>query len=257
MTATTNQKKPSHFHALLAVEPELKGKAEKITNEAIKTFTGKQAFFKSKHRTYKPRYDDGYQYPPEAQEMVTTVAAKLEYVQEHLTKTIDALFQKEHTNVVAKADLKIGETVLTDVPATALLNLENRLKEIRKLYRSIPCLPPGQLWNKDLDTPNVYRAAPVTTVKTKKTTVPIVLSPATKEHPAQIKSVDEDIPIGEWEAIEREGSWTALEKSQKLGRIDELIETVKTARQEANSVNVVKAHVGKVLFDYINGPVVH
>jgi len=253
---TETNTKGTHFHALLACEPEAKGKSEKIINEAVNTFVKKQSFFKSKHRVYKPRNEDGYQYPPEAQEMVTTVDKKLAYVQEHLIKTMDILWQKEHTNTIAKANLTIGSVVLEGVPAPALLNLENRLKEVRKLYRAIPCVPAGQNWKRDPTNFRVYVADPIETVKTKKTTVPIVLYEATEHHPAMVDKVDEDVPVGTWTSTEREGSWTPADKSEKLARIDDLIEVVKTARQEANNVPVVKGNIGKVVFDYINKGVV-
>jgi len=239
------------LHALLALEPELKGKAEKITNECLKTFKDKQTFFRSKHREYKPLDDDGFVYPAESHEMITTVTDKLLYVQEQLTDTIDCLWQKEHTNVATEASLKIGDIVIDGIPAPALLNLQARLLEIRKLYRAIPNLPAGQLWEKDAQFPNVWRTKSQT-AKTKKTKRVIPLTAATKEHPETVTTVDEDVPVGLWTTIDREGTWSSAQKSEALARIDKLLAAVKVARQEANAAQVKKVYIAKTVFDYIN-----
>jgi hypothetical protein len=246
------------LHALLAVEPDLKGKSEKIIQETINTFKGKQAHFKSLNRNYEPVKEDGLKLPSEEKEMVDTVTDKLAYTQKNLIKTIDTVFQKELTNLEAKADLEVDGIVLAEnVPATALLNLETRLKKVRDVYQAIPTLPPGKLWEKDPEREHVYRTQPLQKHKMEKELHPVELSPATDKHPAQVEKVYKDVAVGVWTEIERNSSWTSAEKSEKLGRIDTLIEGVKQSRQAANTTLVRKDKIGKILFDYINRGVVH
>lgn len=251
-------KRKNLLHALLAVEPDLKGRAEKITQETINTFKGKQTHFKSLTRTYEPTDEEGLKYPPEEKEMVDTVSEKLAYTEKFLIKTMDAVYQKEITNLEAKADLEVDGVVLAEnVPATALLNLESRLKKIRDIYVAIPTLPPGKLWERDPDRNNVYMAKPIEKHKMEKVIQPLVLAPATEKHPAQVEKISKDVVVGVWTEIERNSSWSPAEKSEKLARIDNLIEAVKKARQAANTTTVVDAKIGKTIFDYINRGVVH
>lgn len=244
----------NRLHALLAVEPDLKGQAEAITAETIATFTKKADHFHSISRTYQPVDENGETLPPENKEMVTTVRAKLDYTEKSMIRYLDALYQKEMTNTVAKADLVVdGITIAKDVPATELLNLENRFKHIREIYRSIPTLDPGYSWDKDLDYANVYKAAPQITVRTTKVQEPLVLYPATDKHPAQVNLVTKDVLQGRWTAINRSGKLAPIEKSELIERVEKLLEAIKTARCKANDVVANTDTIGAKLFAYING----
>lgn len=259
MTTLEDKKgKRNLLHAILAVEPDLKGRAEKITQETISTFKGKQGHFSSLYKTYEPLKEDGVPLPPEEKEMVDTVTEKLAYTQKHLIKTMDVIYQKEITNLEASADLEVDGVMLAEnVPATALLSLEARLKKVREVYQCIPTLPPGKLWEKDPERENVYRAKVREKPKMEKEFRPVVMTPATDHHPAQVEKLYKDVAAGTWTEIERNSSWTPAEKSQKLGRVDSLIEAVKQARQAANTTPVKQVKIGKVLFDFINHGVVH
>jgi hypothetical protein len=80
-----------------------------------------------------------------------------------------------------------------------------------------------------------------------------VLYDATEEHPAQLETWSEDIPIGKFTETLWSGMLSPAEKSAKLGRIDKLLRAVKKARQRANAVDVVDVTIGKELFNYIEG----
>ena len=138
------------LHELLAVEGDLEGTYKKIVDEAKVTFDKKGAHFFGVHRRLEMFDEDLPKAPDEHQEMVTTVHDKLEYVNEHVVRYFDAVLQKERTNQDAKADIVVdGVSLAKDLPATFLLGLENKLKNVRSLFQAIPTLPPGRKWEKD------------------------------------------------------------------------------------------------------------
>lgn len=245
--------KKDKLHALLAVEGDLKSNAEAILKESISTFKNKKDHFVYKHKSYTPTIDGGMEFPAEEKAMVTTVDDKLKYTQKSLVKAIDAIFQKESTNSVAKADLVVdGEVLAEGVPATALLNLESRLKSIRALYHSIPTLPPEHPWIVEDKDRGVYKTDPDVKIKHEKQLDAKVLYPATEQHPAQVEKIHKDVPIGKWVTVTKSSLWTSQKKSDALEKIDNLIRSVKKARQRANDVEVEKVTIGKKLFDYVH-----
>jgi len=243
------------LHELLAVEADLEGAAKKILAESIKTFKDKPGFFTGMVRELK-MFEEGEEKPPvERQEITTTVVAKLDYTKKPVIRWLDAVAQKERTNQDAKADLVVdGAVIAKEVPATLLLALESRLKLVKAVYDAIPTLAPGKKWELDESQgPNVYRDVhPEEKYKTKKTFEHKVLYNATKEHPAQIERWEETKNVGKYVQSVWSGMISPAQKSRLLGRIDKLLEEVKKARQRANNTDVVKMHVGKLLFDYIH-----
>lgn len=254
----------SKLHELLAVEGDLEGSYKKITDETITTFTKKPNHFIGAEKTCR-MLDESRKAetpPPQRQELVTTVADKLEHTQEYIVRYLDAVLQKESTNQLAKADIIIdGKTIAKDIPATFLLGLETKLKNIRKVYDSIPTLPPSIEWKKDEGLgENVYRRVnPERAFKTEKTFVHKVLVPAQfpKEGeggtslPAQIEKWEENQNIGEYTTDQWSGMVSPYQKKILLNRLDKVIRAVKKARQRANTTEVKKVTIGKILFNYI------
>jgi len=248
------------LHQLLAVEPEIKSGEEKVRKETIKTFTGKQGHYDGLIRKYTPNGENEKESVEEEKIVVDTVTDKLEYTQTSIIRLLDFNLQKELANTKAKADIIVEDnegketTIATDLPATVLLNLESRLKDIRSIYNAIPTCDPSTTLIKDVNNKNRYISkTPDVRVRTKKTPRVIVKYQATKEFAAQTDLIYEDLPCGTIETTQYSGRLTPAEKSQLLGRIDELIRGVKTARQKANDVEVDKEKIGKKLFNYIHG----
>lgn len=243
------------MHELLAVEPDLKGAAEKIIAETINTFTKKPNHFEARHKSYKPIDDEGETFAPEKQEMVTTVPKKLEHTQEVVVKFFDAITQKEMTNAEASAVIEIDGTPLIDtpLPATLLLSLEGRLRQLREVYNSIPTLDPAETWRWDEQT-KTYEANSKESYKSKKVFRNHVKAPATDKHPAQVETYTEDERVGTWTTKRWSGMVTPAEKAAVLARLDKLAQAVKRARQRANDAEVKSAEIGNVLFNYINEP---
>lgn len=247
----------NQLHQLLAVENDRRTKANRIATEAINTFQKKADHFDGIVKVYTP-YDEekGTQIPPEIKEIVTTVADKINYTKKAMIVGIDAQLSKEETNGsgTAKAELKIGEISFGYLSATSLLALETQLVKVRDVYKAVPTLDPTKSWTpSEIDGKDIFISKSDIKYRTEKTHTPLVLSEATKEHPAQVQVISTDKQVGKYETIYKSGKITPTQKSELLGRVDALIDRVKKARAKANRVEVVKAKIGKSIFDYING----
>lgn len=240
------------LHEVLAVEGGLKATADKIIKEAADTFTKKRGHFLGQHRSYEIIEEGSLQYADESKKLETTVNQKLDYVKNHFTKALDATFQKEVTNTGAKADIIVdGTTIAKDIPATYLLHLETKFKELRMMYDVIPTLDPGKDWKRDDTQENVYVSSDTEQYKTEKVVKPLLLHPATKEFPAQVDKISMDKYVGKWKTKNWSGALSPLQKSQLIGKIDRLVRAIKQARMRANNAEVAQLEIGKTLIDFI------
>lgn len=252
--ASPRERKPQ-LHEVLAVEPDLLKSMRKVIDEAKHTFKEKASHFVAWTKVYHSINEDDIENGrAENHEMTTTVDEKLDYISDFIVKAIDCTAQKEATNQKASAKLSIGVATFDNVPATLLLNLEHRTKELRELLNTIPTLQPGVDWQEDhtFNKDNVYKChTPQETSRTKKTVRGVELSPATDRHPAQVEKVTEDVPIGKYVQTVWSGMITPAKKSRILGRLDEVEHAIKKARMRANTQAVAKLDIGRSLMDYI------
>ncbi|MCB1156221.1 MAG: hypothetical protein H7A25_09115 [Leptospiraceae bacterium] len=242
-------KKQPLLHEVLAVEQDLKGNSERARNQLVEMFRTKQSHFTGMKRTFRPFAVDeekgesaGERLEAQTQ-LVTTVHEELEKTFSEISRAIDLSYQIDEANTLARADLIVkDELIAKEVPATFLLQLEKRLKEIRAVYREIPCFDPVRIWSIDpgADKKNVLRAEPVITIRKQKTRKYKVMVEATKEHPAQVDIVEVDEPVGEIRSYDWTGMLSLGQKAELLEQIDILIEAVKQARSRANEVAVNK-----------------
>jgi hypothetical protein len=247
------------LHELLAVGSNLENQAGKTRADLMATFTSKRHLFAEKRVTFRPSTEGAAETTEEQSDIQSSVASEIEWVSKILSKALDVGHQIDVANTIAKADVvtEDGETVLTGVPATSLLQLEKRLKEVHELVVSIPTLDPAKGFVEDEDRPQGhYRARDVVKPRTKKTFVPLVLATATKEHPAQVKEGWEDLPIGTVLTQEWSSLLTPALKADLIDRCDKLIRAVKRARAKANEqeVDVKDIKVGETLLKYVFQP---
>lgn len=247
------------LHELIAVEQDLQGQYRKILEETGHVFKDKDKNFKGFERKVHMLSDAPEAKLEETSEsftLVTTVPLKLEWMQSHVIRYWDAVYQKERTNQEAKADLVIdGVTIGKDLPATYLLGMEDRLKAMRAVYEQIPTHEPGKIWLEDKNS--ALRGACIAKeeekrIRTKKVKKAVVLYPATDQHPAQVKELDEDVPVGHVATQFWSGMVSPAEKADMLGRLDKLLRAVKKARMRANGTDVIKVTIGKAMTDYVN-----
>lgn len=245
------------LHELLAVESDLEKVYGQILEETRTNFTKHTERYFGFQQRVELFDEEAPDEPDQNKEMDDTVPRKLEYTAEHVVRYLDAVLQKEKTNQTAVGDIVVDGTVIAkDVPATFLLGLENKLKNIRdKVYKAIPTLQPGVKWERDESLgADVYKKAyPDEKFRTKKVRKNHVLAEATEKHPAQVEVYTEDEKVARLVTNTWCGMISSAEKSALLGRIDKLLYAVKKARQRANMTKVVDTTIGKELFEYICG----
>lgn len=241
------------LHELLAVETELRAEAQRALSHIKNLFADGRGRLIGQMRRYQPLEEGGEPFADEVTKLATTVPNELAAFCKSYGRWMDAAIQKEVTNRIAHADVVMedGDVLLVDMPATALLNLESKLAEIRKVYAAIPTNDPSENWEWNKQT-EWFQAEPRVTYKAKKTPHAFVAYEATPEHPAQVEVFTEDARVGTWTTTIRSGSLTPSDKREKLERLDDLLRAVKTARQRANAVAVTRVFVSETLFDYIN-----
>lgn len=248
----------SKLHELLSVSGNLKSQADKVRTELMETFEKKRHLFGEKVTSFTP-LAEGAQVVVESQsDLQSTVPKELEWIQAHLAKALDVQYQIAEANMAARADvvLEDGTTILKGLPATALLELEQRIGEIQALVVKVPTLDPAKGFALDTSRgKNIFKARDVTKPRTKKTTKVLVKYEATKEHPAQTELVNEDITVGTILEQEWSGMITPAQKADMLDRCEQVLRAVKRARSRANEfdVDVASIKIGKTLLTYVFG----
>lgn len=240
------------LHELLAVEPDLKGEAERAVSKTKGLFTEGKGKFAGQVRTYAPLEEGEEGFEDEFTTLAATANGVLETLFGSFGRWMDAAVQKEATNCKARADVVVdGRVLFTDMPATALLNLEAKLLQLRAVYGSIPTNDPSEQWTWDGQN-GYYTSKPRATYKTKKVPHAFVSYEATPEHPAQVETYSEDKRVGTWTTVIHSGMLAPTDKQERVARLDQLIRAVKEARQRANAAEVVDISVAETMFMFIN-----
>ena len=243
---------------LLVIEGQLKTQATHTRTDLRATFQSKRHLFEEKRKTFTPSEEGAAPVVEEQSDIQSTVVAELHWLAGIWTKAIDTSYAVAEGNTKARADVVLdnGTTVLSQVPATALLELDKRAAEIQEVLLAVPTLDPAKGFRPDPDkAAHVYRARDVVKSRTKKVEEFIVIVPATPEHPAQVGKANKDVVTGaileqEWSALV-----TPAEKSRMIERVEELRRAFKAALHRANAVELesVTVSCGKQIFDYVLG----
>ena len=202
-------------------------------------------------RTYQPKDEDGEQFPPEFTRVQASAETVIKDTAKILTKLFDVTAAKDWANCQARADIVVdGRTLAADVPATYLLFLEKQLVDLHTFVRKLPTLDPSETWTFD-PSADAYVTEAVQTAKTKKVPRNHVKAEATDKHPAQVETYMEDIIVGYWKTLKFSGAVPASRVKELLDRVDKLMQAVKFAREEANSLEAPDRRVGDSLFGYL------
>lgn len=248
------------LHQLLATDASQKGQAQRVRLELQNTFEKKRHLFEEKRVTFTPNTENAAPVTEAQSDIQSTVRSEVAWLNNILTKALDAAYAIDIANTQAKADVVLdGEVLAKAVPATALLQLEKRIKEVQEFLRTIPTLDPAKGFTADKDKGvGVYVARDVRKNRTSKETIPLVLYPSTDKHPAQVEKIVKDVTIGtileqEWSAL-----ITPALKAELLERAENLARAVATARSKANDQEIDTAanKVGAALLGYIYKPLV-
>ncbi len=176
-----------------------------------------------------------------------------EAIRPGLADLINIVATKDFTNCGARANVEVdGQILIKDCPTTHLLFLEKQLQDIHTFVVKMAELDPGEEWSWDTNS-GYHKTGQIKQHRTKKMQKGLVLSQATKEHPAQTQMVTEDVIIGYWNTVKISGAVKRTEKRKLIKRIEKLANAVKMARQAANTTEVKNQHHGKVVMDFIFG----
>lgn len=244
------------LHELLAVENDLRGQAETCRADLKKTFETKGHHFTKKLTTFKASKEGLPDKMEEQLALQTTVRKELKWISEKIAKVMDIGHQVDIANTTAKADviLEDGTVLLKDVPATSLLRLEHRITEARELIQAIGTLDPSKGFEPDANEgEGIYKARDIEGFRTEKQFEFVVMVPATDRHPAQVKELMADKPIGtilkqEWSSL-----ITVADKGDMLDRVEALLRAVKKARARANEIDidVRENKIGDSVLEYV------
>ena len=201
-------------------------------------------------RAYQPKDDDGEVFHPEVKRVQDSVHSIIKSAAEEFTDVMGIVGTQDTANTLAKAEVKVGGVSVADVPVTHLLFMEKRFVDMRSMIEQLPVLDPSEEWTKD-PARDVYTTGAVITTKTKKITKPIVKYDATPEHPAQTELITEDVTVGHWSTTKFSSAIPVDEKRQLLVKVNDVIDSIKKARENANELKVESVNYGASLVDYV------
>lgn len=239
------------LHQILAIESGTRTQTQKDITAAHHGLQ-KREMLQGIERKYQPLNEDGELLPPERTLLQTRVPEVIQQTVAIWQKVYDIIATRDFANLEARADVVVGSNViLKDVPATHLLWLEKKLADVHTFVCKLPILPADTEWKWD-ETQQCYRnAQEIKTVRTQKIAYPLVLSPATKEHPAQVEKEFKDEIVGHWITHKFSGAIKRTQVTEMKERVEELQKAVKFAREQANAVEVKNKEVGKAILSFV------
>lgn len=240
------------LNQIIAVLSGRKSQSQKDITEVYKKLQ-KSALFDGISRVYQPADEEGETLPPERKNVQYSARQALADARGSLSELFDVTATQDFSNCSARADVSVdGQTILSDVPVTHLLFLEKQLTDLHTFVGQIPVLDPSEKWEWD-QAADCFASEPFVTNRTKKVPRSHILYEATKEHPAQVEMYTEDVKVGEWRTVKFSGALPAQEKNQILGRIRNLQQAVKFAREEANGMAALEQKTAGKVFEYLFG----
>lgn len=202
-------------------------------------------------RNYKPKDEEGEQYPSESQHVRHRVKDVLDGMQEKFIAHLNTAAAIDWTNTQAKSDIVVGEeTLLTNVPVTYLLFLEKQVATFLTLAKSLPTLDEAEPWVIDRSQ-DLWMTQPVETFKTKKVPRNHIKFEGNQHHAPQIETYHEDVVVGTWETRKISAALPVVRKNEIIARFEALQKAIIHAREQANQAALIKPEVGKKLWTYL------
>lgn len=240
------------LHETLAAHKGIKSRVTRDTT-ALHRDAERAPGYAGMSRTYHPLAADGDPLPEEHQRVQLHARSVLKQLAELLSPLFDVTAAVDTTNQHAKGDVVIdGKTILKDVSVSTLLFLEKQVNDIDTVVRKMPTLDPSVEWTWS-DERECYVSDTLKVNRTLKTPVPIVLSPATDKHPANVQLSHEDRVVGQFHTTKFSGAMSVKDHNALLARIATLKIELKNARQRANGQPTAHRQVAAPLFAYILG----
>ena len=239
------------LNQVIATEKGIKARAHGVLSELDKTIQ-KAELFNGLTRVYLKKDDEGEDLPSEKKHIQFRIQDVLGTMRMSQGELFDVTAQKDIANTVAKAAVMVdGLQVLPELPVSTLLFLEKQVTDLRSFVEAIPVLDNSEDWSLDPNS-GLYKAEPVQTHRTKKSVRPLVLYPATPEHPAQTQLVQEDVIAGFWSTVRQSAAMPKTEKDKIASRVEKLLIGIKEARERANDTDASrKPAIGSAVFEYL------
>lgn len=245
------------LHEVLAVEASLEAAMKVAVDETIKTFKGQENVFKGHHIETRPLLESDAAQAAAVAESETvltqeTVTGKLKEAARHWARHVNAVAQKELANTVAKADLIIdGTTLIENAPATLLLGLEAKMKNLRSTVAAAPTRDMAKEWVSV--GADVYTSPPEKRMLIHKMERSEVVIQPTEHQPGQYRTYVEAVNVAERTVTHFSGMLTPSEKKTLLGNFDRTINACKAARCRANEQKTEDIKIGKALIEHLLG----
>ncbi|MCU0499035.1 MAG: hypothetical protein MUF87_16915 [Anaerolineae bacterium] len=240
------------LNQIIAIEKNIKSQSLRELTDAHHLLQ-KPALLSGIARTYRPKDEEGEQYPPESTRVQVKAEEVIRQTVATLTRLFDVTATKEWSNGDARADVVVdGQVLIEKAPITFLLFLEKQLVDLHTFIKKLPVLDASETWVYD-PSADVWATEPVQTTKTKKIPRNHVKAEATEHHPAQVEVYYEDVVVGNWRTVKFSGALSAQRVNELTQRIEKLQQAVKFAREEANNLNVDDRKVGDKVFQYLFG----
>ena len=258
-------KQNPHLYELLAVEQEKRSIAERARGRTLENFRSNQAHFTGLRRTFTPFAVDESQGETAGERLeaethlVKTVAEVLDRMRKHIVDAFDVSYQIDEGNTRARADIVVDEHVLAEqVPATFLLQLEKRLRELRTVVKDTPTFDPVRRWEPDTTADKEHVSAGRAGRHAAQATRSQVQRHV-RGDPRSIRlrstSSKSTSRLGEIRAYDWSGMISPGRKAALMQRLDDVIEAVKTARARANSIEIDPSRrVASKILDFVFQP---
>src|SRR5260221_5331991 len=156
----------ARLNQIIAIEKGVKSRSFQELTEAHQELQ-KPAMLSGISRTYRPKDEEGEQFPPESTRVQVKAEEILRQTAEILTRLFDVTATKDWANNIARADVVVdGRTLLSDVPITYLLFLEKQLVDLHTFIKKLPILDAAETWVFDPSS-DTWATEAMQTVRTK------------------------------------------------------------------------------------------
>lgn len=227
-----------------------KSNCQSVTTNAYHLFQ-KDGLFDGLEKNYQPKDEDGDKLPSESKLVQQRAKILIKQVQKVMADMLNIAASVDYGNCEARADIVVNDNILcSNVPVYTLLLLDKQLLNLKNFISAAPVLSPSSEWTHD-ENSDLYMSNIQESTRTTKITRPVQVVPPTKEHPAIVKDVSEDIIAGFWKKRDLSGRLSQKEKDELLERVNNLRNAVISARELANTTKVSKNDLGDKLMAFI------
>jgi hypothetical protein len=235
---------------MLAVRKGLLGRTDAEVT-AIYHDLQKTALFSGLSRTYLPVDAEGTKLPPEYTKVQQTVEKRLADIGSVWSKAIDVVYTVDEGNTAARGKVVLDGDILFEGPVPFLLYVEKQLVHLRTILSKVPTLDPAVRWEADQTGDASWRSVPESTTRTQKVLKNHVKAEATEKHPAQVETFQTDVIVGTWELTKFSGAITSKRRNELLQRVNDVIDAIRSAVEQANATAIEQKQIGEALFAYL------